>query len=92
MFLPVTCLCRRQKNYEQQVSSTFLGKPVAKAQMRHWLCPVAARRVRAAELRYEAAAQRRSGSGRDYERADVMPGNVLLIASYFRVATLTLSN
>ena len=52
------------ENYEQQESSPVTEDPVAEPETRYGLRPVAVRRARAAELRYEAAAKRRAGSAR----------------------------
>lgn len=51
-----------EENCEQLEFSPVTEEPVAESETRYGLCPVAVRRERAAELRYEAAARRRAGS------------------------------
>ena len=49
---------------EQQDPLPVTEEPVSASEKRYGLRPVAVRRARAAELRYEAAARRRAGSAR----------------------------
>ena len=59
-----TPLPATEGNYEQQESSPVTEEPAAEPETRYGLRPVAVRRARAAELRYEAAAKRRAESAR----------------------------